>query len=271
MKKIYLFLFGLVLLSNCEDPIDITLNNNTEILVVEAYINWVKESQIVEQGVILSLSSGYFESNYKAANNAKVSIEDEIGNVINFFEKERTGHYFAVDTLTYEVNKTYTLKIEYKGQNYIAKESLKSVSKIDRVEQESVDLFGNEAVQLQAYTVDPENERNYSFFEFTSDRFDIPEYNVYRDDFSNGGEYYGFLLDSDLKKGDIIRVRQYGLSNIAYNYWYLLIFQNTEQGGPFATPPVNLVGNILNKNNPQQNPLGYFRVSEVSEINYIVK
>ena len=88
MKKIYLFLFGLVLLSNCEDPIDITLNNNTEILVVEAYINWVKESQIVEQGVILSLSSGYFESNYKAANNAKVSIEDEIGNVINFFEKE---------------------------------------------------------------------------------------------------------------------------------------------------------------------------------------
>ena len=43
-------------------------------------------------------------------------------------------------------------------------------------------------------------ENNYSYFEFTSTELDFPEYNIFRDDFSSGGEYYGFLLDSGLKK-----------------------------------------------------------------------
>ena len=43
------------------------------------------------------------------------------------------------------------------------------------------------------------------------------------------------------------------------------------QGGPFQTNPVNLVGNIINESNPNLNPLGYFRISETSEVNYIIK
>jgi hypothetical protein len=124
---------------------------------------------------------------------------------------------------------------------------------------------------LEAYSIDDENEDNYSYFEFKSERLELTEYNVYRDDFSNGSEYYGVLLNSDLEKGDSIRFRQYSLSKIAYQYWYLLILQNTQQGGPFQTNPANLNGNMINLTKPENNPLGYFRVSEVSEINYIVK
>ena len=102
-------------------------------------------------------------------------------------------------------------------------------------------MFGQEAIQLEARAVDPIAERNFSFFEFTSQALEVPEYNVYRDDFNNGGEYYGFLLDQNLKEGDQVRIRQYGLSNIGYNYWYLLILQNTQQGGPFQATPVNLL------------------------------
>ena len=154
---------------------------------------------------------------------------------------------------------------------YSGKESLISVSDINRVEQEEVDFFGRESIQLQANSLDPLEERNFSFFEFKSDKLKKTEYSIYRDDFSNGTEYYGFLLSNELEPGDKVQIRQYGLSNIAYNFWYLLIFQNTEQGGPFQTTPVNIIGNMVHESNSKLNPLGYFRISEVSEILYTIK
>ena len=94
---------------------------------------------------------------------------------------------------------------------------------------------------------------------------------MFRDDFSNGSEYYGVLLNGDLEKGDSIRFRQYSLSKTAYQYWYLLFIQNTQQGGPFQTNPANINGNMTNLTKPENSPLGYFRVSEVSEVHYVVK
>ena len=271
MRKFSLLIYVSIIFINCEDPIDISLNDTKEILVVEAFINWIKENKTTEQVVNLSLSSPYFNTDIKAANNANVVIEDEQGNTFNFYEQGNSGRYLSSDTIPYKFDETYTLKIEFKGEKYIAKESLISVSSIERIEQDTVNLFGNESVQLEAHAFDPLDERNYSFFEFVGDKLEVSEYNLFRDDFSNGGEYYGFLLDSKLKTGDSIRIRQYGLSNIAYNYWYLLIFQNTQQGGPFQTNPVNLVGNIIHESDSNLNPLGYFRVSETSEVNYIIK
>ena len=270
MKKKIFFIFGLFLLTHCEDPIALELNDTEERLVVEAYINWIKETNTSEQEVILSLSSPYFGASYKTASGATVTIEDDGGRIYTFIEEEKTGRYLTRDTLPYVLNRSYTLHIEYKGEHYSGTESLKAVSSLNRIDQETIDLFGQEAIQLEARAVDPIAERNFSFFEFTSQALEVPEYNVYRDDFNNGGEYYGFLLDQNLKEGDQVRIRQYGLSNIGYNYWYLLILQNTQQGGPFQATPVNLLGNLAHESNPERNPFGYFRLSEVSEINYII-
>ena len=65
MKKQLSFLFALFLLINCEDPIDIELNDDDEKLVVEAYINWIKERKQTEQVVNLRLSSPYFDVHSK--------------------------------------------------------------------------------------------------------------------------------------------------------------------------------------------------------------
>ena len=97
------------------------------------------------------------------------------------------------------------------------------------------------------------------------------EYNVYRDDFSNGSQYYGVLLDRDFEKGDQVRIRQYSISKTPYQYWFLLLLQNTQQGGPFQTTPANLNSNVVNLTKPENSPLGYFRVSEVSEVFYTIK
>ena len=48
------------LFSKCEDPIEVKVFDSEPLLVVEAQINWIKETQKTEQEVILSLSTSYF-------------------------------------------------------------------------------------------------------------------------------------------------------------------------------------------------------------------
>ena len=270
MKKLLLVFITNLIFFSCEDVVEIPLNDSKEVLIVDAYINWIKESNKTEQKVNLSLSSPYFRKTYKPATGAIVYIEDENGKIYQFTE-ENNGNYIPLDTIPYDTDNLYTINIQYKNQTYTGEESLETVSSINRIEQKSVELFGNEAVQLEAYCLDPMEENNFSYFEFTSAGLEFPEYNIFRDDFTNGGEYFGLLLESELKEGDQVRIRQFGLSNFGYNYWYLLVLQNTQQGGPFVGTPVNLKGNIYNIENSNNYAFGYFRMSEVSEIEYVVK
>ena len=270
MKKLLLVFIANLIFFSCEDVVEIPLNDSKEVLIVDAYINWIKESNKTEQKVNLSLSSPYFKKTYKPATGASVYIEDENGKIYQFTE-ENSGNYIPIDTIPYDTDNLYTINIEYKNETFKGEESLRTVSSINRIEQEYVELFGNEAVQLEAYCLDPMEENNFSYFEFTSTGLEFPEYNIFRDDFTSGGEYYGFLLDSKLKEGDQVKIRQFGLSNFGYNYWYLLILQNTQQGGPFVGTPVNLKGNIYNIENSNNYAFGYFRMSEVSEIEYVIK
>ena len=244
---------------------------NSTRLVIEGNLYWIKENQQTEQQISLSKTTPYFQKERIPARGARVQIIDQDENSYAFQEEGNSGRYFPLDTVPYMLGGSYMLEIEYEGQFYEGSEELNSVASIFKIEQDSIAIFGNNAIQLEAYSIDNKNERNYSYFEFSSEALEATEYNLFRDDFSNGGAYYGVVIDRELKKGDQIRFRQYSLSKIGYSYWYLLLTQNTQQGGPFQTNPANLNGNMINLTNPENNPLGYFSVSEVSEINYTVK
>ena len=271
MRNSFYLIICVFLFSKCEDPIEVNVFDSEPLLVVEAQINWIKETQKTEQEVILSLSSSYFSNTFVPAIGAEVDIVDSNENTYTFSEDlEDPGHYFPLDTIPYLLNQELKLNITYKGQEFTGTESLISVSTIDSISQKPIFFFGRERMQLDAFCIDPKNEKNYMFFEFTGESIEITEFNVFRDDFFDGFIYNGLLFGSDFKKSDKIRFRQYGLSKRGYNYWNLLINQNT-QGSPFATVPVNLNGNIINLTNPNANALGYFRASEVSEVIYLVK
>ena len=267
------FYFGILLLHifGCEKVVDIDLNYSDERLVIEGHFNWIKETKQTEQYIILSKTTPYFQNFRIPANNANVIVRDNENNIYKFSEIDNTGKYYPLNTIPLDIGVELTLQISFENQDYIGSEILNPVASIYEIKQDSISFFGSLATQLEAYSIDNENEDNYSYFEFTSNRLETPEYNIYRDDFTNGSEYYGVLLNSDLKKGDSIRFRQYSLSKTAYHYWYLLILQNTQQGGPFQTNPANLNGNMINLTKPDNSPLGYFRLSEVSEINYTIK
>ena len=204
MLKKFVSLGSLIILfAACEELIDVDLNYSSERLVIEGHINWIKENQKTEQFILLSKTSPYFDNLREAASGAKVQIRDLKNNLFEFTEKSDSGIYYPLDTIPYNVGNELTLEILYENQQYIGSEILHPVASIYKIEQDSIPFFGSVRTQIEAYCIDAKDEDNYSYFEFLSERLeDMFEYNVYRDAFSNGSEYYGVVLNGSLEKND---------------------------------------------------------------------
>lgn len=270
MKKIIVFLVILLTFS-CEDRINVDLNDAPPKLVIDASINYFKNTNGNNQSIQLSLSAPYFDASVPPANGAIVTITDTNNNSFIFEEQGLTGLYKNFDFIPV-INEHYTLQILYNGEVYSGDETLKSVTPIDYVEQNDEGGFTGDETELKAFYNDPANEENYYFFEFISDIPVIPTLEVYEDQFTNGNQIFGFYTEEDLASGDVVTIRNYGVSKRFYNFMFLLLQQNSDSGGgPFETQPATLRGNCINQTHPENFPLGYFRLSEVSELIYTVQ
>ena len=271
MKNYFLYILLIVFTTSCEDVIDINLNTAEPKLVIDASINWFKGTIGNEQQIKLSLTAPYFNTSVPPANGAIVSVSDNNSNTFNFIEEGNSGIYRNT-TFVPVINQTYILTIIYNGETYTATETLKSVVDIDFVEQNDNGGFSGTETELKAYYTDPEDEENYYFFEFISDIPVIPTLEVYEDEFTNGNQIFGFYTEAELEAGDQVIIRNYGVSERFYEFMFILLQQNSEEGGgPFETQPATIRGNCINQTNPDNFPLGYFRLSEVVELIYTVQ
>jgi len=256
--------------TNCEDVIDVDLNTAEPRLVIDASINWFKNTSGNEQSIKLTLTAPFFNDSVPPANNAIVNITDANNNVFNFIEDGQTGIYRNTNFIPV-INNTYVLTIVYEGETYTATETLKSVVPIDYVEQNDEGGFSGDDIELKAFYTDPANIENYYFFEFISDIAVIPTLEVYEDRFTDGNQIFGYYTEEDLEANDIVTIRNYGISEQFYDYMYILLQQGSEEGGgPFETQPATVRGNCINTTNPENYPFGYFRLSEVDELVYTV-
>jgi hypothetical protein len=269
-KLIYIAILTFFTFS-CEDVIDLDIPTSEPKLVIDASINWFKGSSGNEQEIKLTLSAPYFDSEIPPGNGAQVMVTDANNNTFEFIEEGNSGIY-KNNSFIPVIDDIYYLNINYNGEIYSATESLKSVSEIDYVEQNDNGGFSGEETELKAFYTDPENEENYYFFEFTSNIPVIPSLEVYKDEFVNGNQIFGFYTEEDLEAGDIVTIRNYGISQRFYEFMFILLQQNSEDGGgPFETQPATVRGNCSNQTNPDNYPLGYFRLSEVDELIYTVQ
>ena len=266
-----LWILVLILVWSCEDPIDVSLNTATPRLVIDASINWFKGTPGNDQHIKLSLSAPYFADSTPPANGATVFITDENNNTFNFAEDNSSGIYLNSNFIP-EINGTYNLTVIYEDETYTASETLKSVASIEFVEQNDEGGFTGEETELKAFYTDPIDEENYYFFEFISDIPAIPTLEVYNDEFTNGNQIFGFYTEEELEAGDIVTIRNHGVSERFYEFMFVLLQQNSEEGGgPFETQPATVRGNCVNETNPDNFPFGYFRLSEVDEYVYTVQ
>ncbi len=93
MKKIAIILFLAFTTYSCEDVIEVDLNEGQQRLVIDASINWFKNTSGNEQSIKLSLTAPFFNEDIEPANNAIVSISDTDGNTFNFLEDGSSGIY----------------------------------------------------------------------------------------------------------------------------------------------------------------------------------
>ncbi|NND51842.1 MAG: DUF4249 domain-containing protein [Flavobacteriaceae bacterium] len=271
MRHLRFLFIGLILIVSCEDPIRVDLDTEAPRLVIDASINWFKGTPGNDQSIKLSLSAPYFNSVNPPANDAIVSIFDGNNTAFTFLEDGDSGIY-KNSNFTPELEQTYVLTIVYDNEIYTGTETFIPVVPFDFIEQSNTGGFSGEDIEIKAYYTDPLNEENFYFFEFISDIPIIPTLEVYEDRFTNGNQIFGYYTEEDLASGDVVTVRNYGISEQFYAFMFILLQQNSEEGGgPFETQPATVRGNCVNTTNPDNFPLGYFRLSEVDEIDYTVQ
>ncbi len=266
MKKLFLLVIFFGIFSSCEDVIDVELNDAPPRLVVEANLNRWQDGN-ASSAVRLTTTAAFFDNNVPFVTDAEITITDENGEVYPFTYTQN-GVYRA--DLTPRLNTEYTLRIIYQNETYTATETLYTVAQLEFVEQRDDGGFTGEDIELKAFFTDPPGQRNFYFFEGLSERGDVLD--VYNDEFFDGNTIFGYYLVEDLAPGDEVQFNIYGVSEAYYNFMFILLQQTSDQGGgPFETQPATVRGNIVNETNPANFPLGYFRVSEVSTLNYTVQ
>ena len=270
MKKYVYIILGLLFFT-CEDVIDVDLNTSQPRLVIDASLNWFKGTVGNDQEIRLSLTAPFFDDDVPPATGAQVQVIKGNDEVFVFTEEGNSGVYKNVNFIP-ELDETYDLEIIYQGETYIATETMKSVVPIEFVEQSNDGGFSGEEIELKAYYTDPANIENYYFFEFLSDAIPVPSLDVNDDEFTDGNQIFGFYSEEDVSAGDIITIRNYGVSERFYEFMFVLLQQSPSEGGsPFETQPATVRGNCQNITNPDNFPLGYFRASEASEFIYTIQ
>lgn len=268
-KKITIISILILICTSCEDAIDVDLETSEPRLVVEASINWMKNTAGNIQQIKLTKTTPYFNPDVMPANGAVVTITDEDSNVFVFTEREMTGIYETQNFLP-ELNKTYYLEIEYEGETYTGSEVLMPVVEIESAEQGIAPGFSEGEIEIKAYFTDPADTENYYLYSFGAhNKYTL---DVYKDEFFNGNRIFAYYSNDELEPDDEVIIQGYGISERYYNFMFTLLSQTSDQGGgPFETQPATVRGNIVNKTNSGNFPFGYFRLSEVDEFIYIVK
>jgi hypothetical protein len=263
MKKwIYILVLGM-LSFGCEDVIDVDLNNAAPRLVIDARLELL-ENGSSQNTVLLTRSSDFFEEENPLVNDAQVSVSD--GNGVNYpFQFDTNEGRYINTTLQIQDNMDYILTIVDQGQTFRSTQQLVRTVPLMDVEQADVQGFG-EFTEIVAYYVDPEEQGNNYLFRYQDEN--NLEIDLRADEFNNGNRSPQSFFIEDLEPNTVIKIEIAGIDAQAFRFFETLL-QQTGGGGPFDTQPATVRGNIVNQGDREQFPFGYFRVSQVYQINYV--
>jgi hypothetical protein len=271
-----LLLILILTISSCEDVVDVTVQNDTSRLVIEASIDWEKGTIGNEQYIRLSNSSEFFDTTSNTTvTGASIMITNDVSGATFVFEDQNNGNYTTTDFIPV-IDHSYTLEVIVNGETYTANETLNAVPEIKELYQATEDGFDDELLELHVVFDDPPKEGNYYFFKFLLEGELLPELEIGDDEFVNGNEldwWYELEDDEDTEEiealgpGDVVDFDMYSISEAYGNYMNILIEQI---GGVdlFDTTPVSVKGNCINRTNPENYAHGYFRLTEFNRVSY---
>jgi len=253
---------------SCEDVVNVDLGTTEPRLVVDASIYWYKGYTGESQVIRLSTSTSYYTDEIPMVSGAIVNVENSLGVVFSFFENEKVPGVYVCNSFMPELGETYTLTVKYEDEFYTATETMYPVPDLLYTTQEYGGISGDSPL-IKAYFQDPGDQQN--FYMQRCQRTDKKsQTTVFNDEYVNGNETFTFLFFEDLPHGVPVDIQLMGISERYYNYMNKIYATVSETNvGPFETAPAELRGNIINNSNPDNYAFGYFRLSEVSQIEHI--
>ena len=135
MRTILIFLSLIILLTSCEDVIEIELNHIEPKLVIEGVINDLDNQCTIK----LSKTTDYFnQETNSTVSDAVITLTDNAGTIVNFIETE-PGIYME-ESVQPRPNINYTLNIVSEGDRYVAKATIPQKVNIVRTNKTSYSL-----------------------------------------------------------------------------------------------------------------------------------
>lgn len=274
ITQILLVLISFFSLSGCEEVIHVDLENSTPKLVIDAGIVWDKETDGKIQTINITKTSSYYENNYIGVSGAVVSITNSKNNVFNFIEEIPNSGQYVCKTFVPEVNELYTLKVLNEQSVYTASEKLVATPVIDSITSKKTPAIAGkkDIVEIKTYFKDNGSEKNFYLVGVRQSNKLFYKYRLLSDRITQGNTMLSFYSSDELFTGDIVTIKHLGVSERYSNYLSILlaVSGNGGGGGPFQTPAATVKGNIINETNNKDNPLGYFRLSQLNTKLYTI-
>lgn len=262
---------GLFLIA-CEDVVEVDLDKAEPELVVDASIDWEKGTIGKDQKIRLSTTTGYYSSEFPTVSGANIVVTNSANAVFSFIENpDKKGEYIC-SNFEPVIGETYTLTILLNGETYKAEEKLMSVPDIeDTIEQNNSGGMAGDEVEITYYYQDNGAQENYYLNRITTHLVAFPQYQAEDDENNQGNLTPMFYSHKDLKAGDVIHIKLYGISKRYFDYFRKLLSASGNDDSPFPTTPTAVRGNILNQTNSKNSVYGYFRLSEVAVKSYTIQ
>lgn len=273
MKHIlkYLVVSCCIFLLSCTKVVEVDLATAEPKLVIDASIDWIKGTTGGEQKIKLSTTTEYYSAAFPTVSGAAITITNSANTVFTFMEQPGTGEYSCTDFQPV-IGETYTLKVALNGEVYTATEPCIGVPDIENnIEQNNAGGFGGNEIEIKYYYQDNGSEENYYLHRILSPVSVYPEYKAIDDENSQGKLMQEYFSDKELKAGDVIHIRLYGISRRYYDYFKKLLTASGAEAGPFQTTPGAVRGNIINQTHSENFAYGYFRLSEVDVKDYVIQ
>jgi hypothetical protein len=264
MKKVLSFFSLIILLTSCENVIEIDLDYMKPKLVIEGVINDNDKQCIIK----LSKTADYFnQETNPTVSDAVITLNDNAGTIVNFNEIE-PGIYFE-GSVNAKPNTVYTLNILSGGNEYVANATIPQKVNIDSItcQYNSESILYEVGYVVSCHFSDPGEFRNFYRLKTynISDRTKAKNSkDIYNDDLFNGNNVE-FPWSYDVyQQLDTVVVELYSLDRQTYDYYKTLFPISGGAEMMSLTTPANPNTNISN------GALGYFGAYTVSRDTIII-